>query len=94
MAAVIHLRVRQGIAKGQRAPNAKTAAHLLDVIQSPRARPAWQILAGDKNKQTEPEQSQRRHLRDDGIADGAADVVKVDVDAVGTALLQLGCNIL
>lgn len=69
-------------------------AHLLHVTQSPRARPAWQILAGDKNKQTEPEQSQQQHLRDHGIADGAADVVKVDVNAVGTALFELGCNIL
>lgn len=93
VAAIIHLG-EEGW-RGQRAPDAKLA-HLLYVIRSPRARPARQILAGDENReQTEPKQTeQQKHLRDHSIADGAADVVEVDVDAIGTALLELGCNIL
>lgn len=92
VAAIIHLGVRGGW-RGQRAPDAKLA-HLLYVIQSPRARPARQILAGDENReQTEPKQTEQQHLRDHSIADGAADVVEVDVDAIGTALPELGCNI-
>lgn len=51
------------------------------------------IKLGKGGDQRETEQSQQRHLGDHGVADGAADVVKVDVDAVGTALAELGSNV-